>query len=33
MRNRETLRKIWIVIGVVMIIGMLVMTMAPVFLY
>ena len=33
MRNRETLRKIWIVIGVVMILGMIAMTIAPAFIY
>ena len=33
MRNRETVRKIWVVIGIVMIIGMLLMTIAPAFVF
>jgi hypothetical protein len=33
MRNRETIRKIWMIIGIVMIIGMLLMTIAPAFVF
>jgi hypothetical protein len=31
MRNRKTIRKVWVVIGIAMIIGMLAMTIAPAF--
>lgn len=33
MRNRETIRKVWVVIGIVMIVGMLLLTIAPLFAY
>jgi|GEM_PF-5288052 len=32
MRNRETLKRVWVIIGLVMIFGMLLMTIAPAFL-
>jgi hypothetical protein len=33
MRNRETIRKVWVVIGIVMILGMILLTLAPLFAY